>query len=466
MTIRKMGRRVYARGRVLWLRYDDADGETQYRSSGLHVGHEKQAHAMLDEIERQVSGERAHRNPPAKAALTSRGKTVAEFAYEWIAGRQHIAGVSDEESRLKNHVLPLIGSMPIRDVKPRHIRDVVLALRAKHKFLGNGHKTKDGGPEKLAPRTVRSIFAVLHRMFKSAIVEELIETNPVVVEKNILPKNVDKDPEWRAGAVYTREELETLISDPSLPLYRRVMYALEGVAGLRHGEAAGLRWQAYEPDRQPLGKLVVSRSYAKRTKTQVPREMPVHPVLAALLAEWKASGWEAKYGRAPKADDLIVPTETFETRTPTNTYKELLDDLAKLGLRARRGHDLRRTFITLAQVDGARREILNSVTHGRSATDIMSLYTTWPWPALCAEVAKLKLTLRPRVAANLVGITFGDDDDTIQDAIPIDDIAENVSAHAVPSPSGDNRGDSLAELAQTLRDSQEEQRVTKLVLYH
>jgi hypothetical protein len=53
------------------------------------------------------------------------------------------------------------------------------------------------------------------------------------------------------------------------------------------------------------------------------------------------------------------------------------DDLEALGMRHRRGHDLRRTFITLAQVDGARREVLKVMTHGPSADDIVSLYTSF-----------------------------------------------------------------------------------------
>ena len=40
-------------------------------------------------------------------------------------------------------------------------------------------------------------------------------------------------------------------------------------------------------------------------------------------------------------------------RSAQETPKQLHDDLKTLGLRERRGHDLRRTFITLAQVDGA-----------------------------------------------------------------------------------------------------------------
>ncbi len=69
------------------------------------------------------------------------------------------------------------------------------------------------------------------------------------------------------------------------------------------------------------------------------------------------------------------------------------DDLVAIGLRNRRGHDLRRTFITLAQVDGARRDLLKVITHGAAADDIINLYTTFPWPALCAEVAKLAVAL-------------------------------------------------------------------------
>ena len=60
-----------------------------------------------------------------------------------------------------------------------------------------------------------------------------------------------------------------------------------------------------------------------------------------------------------------------------------------LKLRPRRGHDLRRTFITLAQVDVARRDLLETLTRGPRG-DIINGYTTFPWSAFCAEVAKLK----------------------------------------------------------------------------
>lgn len=42
----------------------------------------------------------------------------------------------------------------------------------------------------------------------------------------------DKDPEWRADSVFTRAEVEQIISDPGIPPDRQVVYALELLAGL------------------------------------------------------------------------------------------------------------------------------------------------------------------------------------------------------------------------------------------
>ena len=72
--------------------------------------------------------------------------------------------------------------------------------------------------------------------------------------------------------------------------------------------AAGLRFRHYDPSLQPLGCLLIATSYdTGRTKTKQPRRMPAHPALAAILAEWKLSGWAAMMGRQPTPDDLIVP---------------------------------------------------------------------------------------------------------------------------------------------------------------
>ena len=97
--------------------------------------------------------------------------------------------------------------------------------------------------------------------------------------------------------------------------------------------------------------------------------------------------------REPKSDDLIVPNRDEEHRNPRRSIVRFHYDLEKLGLRKRRQHDCRRTFISLAQADGARKDILRWVTHGPTG-DIMDVYTTLPWEALCTEVSKQRLGIR------------------------------------------------------------------------
>ncbi len=66
-------------------------------------------------------------------------------------------------------------------------------------------------------------------------------------------------------------------------------------------------------------------------------------------------------------------------------------DFAALGWRRRRGHDLRRTFISLARADGARPDVLKLITHGH-AGDMISIYTEMPWEALCEQVVSLRVS--------------------------------------------------------------------------
>jgi hypothetical protein len=112
-----------------------------------------------------------------------------------------------------------------------------------------------------------------------------------------------------------------------------------------------------------------------------------------MLAEWKLKGWTEMMGRRPEPDDLIIPSREGEMRSRHHSRNKLLDDLKRLGMRQRRGHDLRRSFITLARVDGARSDLLQMVTHNPSK-NIIDIYTSMPWPSLCAEVAKLNVQRR------------------------------------------------------------------------
>ena len=205
--------------------------------------------------------------------------------------------------------------------------------------------------------------------------------------------------------MYTREELEKLISCDDLPLDRRVYYALLGLGGLRSSEAAGATWAAYDTKAKPLGRLVVATqaedaTTTRETKTREIRDVPVVPALAKLLAEWKLSGFPMLFGRAPQPEDPIVPSRA-STRDQMRfrskkTVEQLHKDLKRIELRdvpsAR--HALRATFLSLLEIDGANMAIARRATHA-APTDVVGGYIRVRWEDVCREIGKLNVTLRP-----------------------------------------------------------------------
>ncbi len=66
------------------------------------------------------------------------------------------------------------------------------------------------------------------------------------------------------------------------------MYFVLGLAGLRHGEGAALRWGDFDADVKLLGRITVARSRLYQDRRD--EDGPVHPTLAAVLAEWRLQG--------------------------------------------------------------------------------------------------------------------------------------------------------------------------------
>lgn len=373
---------LYARKGRWWLSWF-VHGERFSRSTGLLLEERAKALEAKAQLERELKARKAAQLP---------GKTYRTFAgyrKHWIESRtaMGVGSARDDEVRLR-HARDL-DVLSMEEIRPRHIRDVVLRLRAE---------------KRLAPRTIRHVVGVLHRMFEDAVVDEVVPANPCKLAKGDLPPKMDKSPTWRADAIFSREEVELLLSCDEVPAERRVLYAILFLSGCRIGEVAALRWRSYEPEARPLGRLRVELAYnrkkklTKGVKTDRPRHVPVHPLLAKSLAEWKLWGWGERMGRKPQAEDLLFPAPTGNNLRDPVVHANLLRDLKALEMRPRRTHDARRTFVSLALADGARKDILRWVSHGPTG-DIIDLYTTIPWEALCAEVSKLNI--RPRGAAAL-----------------------------------------------------------------
>lgn len=352
-----------------------SDGSWPERSTGCPDTPEgwRQAERIRADVVRELKAR--------EAATGSTGPvTVDAWATTWLAQRDNRDRANDE-ARLRLHVLPALGAMPLEEVQPRHLADLAREWQGK------------------APRTRRNIYSVTKALFRDARIAGVLSgPDPCILTHRQLGKIKDGPRFVRREAVYTRDELEALISDELVPQDRRVWYGLLGLGILRTGEAAGLRWGKVTPA-EPLGRLVIDKSYDGPTKSGDERWMPVHPTLAALLAAWRLGGWARTFGRPPGPDDLVCPVPPEAKRKGPRRAegamrdknfprKRLIVDLRALGMRHRRAHDLRRTGISLARSAGANADLLERGTHAAPG-EVMDLYTTPEWEALCREVAKI-----------------------------------------------------------------------------
>lgn len=308
--------------------------------------------------------------------------TLAAYAAQWIEQRKRrgVRSVHDDETRLRLHVLPALGKRRIDSIARKDIRELVERLRT----TGT-----------LAPKTVRNVYGVTRTLFRDAMIEELVLIDPCVLPRGALPSPRDPSNSTtrRQPSIFARSEVRMLLKDERVPPDRRTFYALLFLTGMRHGEAAGRRWRDLDEAARPLAALTVATQYlGELLKTKTPRVVPVHPTLKKVLDAWRDGGFEAFYGRRPSADDFIVPSRTGSCRACSTTHRNLQEDCAAMQITGRRTHDTRHTFISLARRDGARKEVLERVTHNARG-DIVDHYTQFDWEPLCEAVACLRLSL-------------------------------------------------------------------------
>ncbi len=428
-----MATHLYARGAKLWCRLKNEDGHWVSKPTPYRVGQDAEAARYVKRAQEKFDQRRS--------GEISAPKTVRAFAAKWIIEREKLdLDWNADESRLRHHVLPVIGDMLIADVRAHHIVALFHEIR-----------TSKG----LAPRTVHNIYSSIAAMFRDAKLLNQVEQTPCELTSRQLGDVTDKDSEWRGGAVFARDEVETIISDLRIPPDRHIVYGLELLAGVRPGEAAALRWRHYDPAITPLGQLLVAHAYSTRknrqkgTKTKSVKYVPVHPTLAEMLAEWRATGWAAMHGREPTPDDLIVPLPPAaiaarRTRTgePFRGYdysgkRWREEDLPALGWRQRRHYDMRATFITLALEDGADPLVIETrVTHTKKTRSAFTGYNRGlQWEATCREVAKLRIARRS--VATVLATLIESSSENVVEAVGVERTSSPTTIRQSP-PSSSN----------------------------
>lgn len=132
----------------------------------------------------------------------------------WEAGLKPSSAVS-EPARIRNHIRPGLGRHQLDDITPTVVQAFVSRLSLK-----------------LAPKTVRNVHGLLHKIMEAAIHARLIRANPAA--HTILPRRIRREMRF-----LTEPEIGRLLANT--PEHWRPLVLLLVTTGLRWGEAVGLR---------------------------------------------------------------------------------------------------------------------------------------------------------------------------------------------------------------------------------
>jgi hypothetical protein len=161
---------------------------------------------------------------PKTSATASAGEVSPMALRRWAelwSNTERDRGVRDwkrNKAWLVELVLPDLGDLLVREIRTPHIVSLFTRLRTTA-------SAATGKPR--APRTMHNIHQVAHRCLADAVLAGHLDHAPESLDERHLGRKLDADPEWRATALFTRDEVQTLISSPRIPWDRRVAYALE-----------------------------------------------------------------------------------------------------------------------------------------------------------------------------------------------------------------------------------------------
>jgi len=219
---------------------------------------------------------------------------------------------------------PAVGREPLQFLSPARLSAVFKKL-----YEGGGAK---GNP--LSPRTVEFARAVLRRAMQDAVMDRLIDANPVVGTKR---PRVGKP----GHATWTGGQLQAYLSHVGETRWSP-LWNLGAATGMRRGELMALRWEDVDLD---AGMVHVEHSVTyqgrKRTtatpKNHERRDVAIDPHTVTALRAWRTrqAGERLAWGEAYR--DVEGLLFTWEHGTPVHP-----DYASKTFIKSQKGSELPR----------------------------------------------------------------------------------------------------------------------------
>jgi len=343
----KNGNRIYevqasnGRGRRVWRTFRP---EPTWSKRTI----ERELQKFAAELEQQLADgevltrEETAQKAAAEAVEAAKIKTFRQYAEAVYLPEK--AAMLAEKTRasytqlLEQHVFPALGHVLLPEITPAMIKALLSSLS-----------------EELAFASVTKVYAVLHNLFKAALLDDTIDRNPMdKVPRPRKSKDAALPTEHKAfTAEETRYILRCLDGEP---LKWRAFILLLIDTGCRRGEACGLQWQSVDFD---TNTITIERNLQYTSERGVYETLPKNgktrviapaPYIMQVLKKHKIAQAEQRLlmgdlwnpGEFP---NLVFTHKDGSHYSQPTIWKEFQDILAAAGLEHHRVHDLRHPYV-------------------------------------------------------------------------------------------------------------------------
>ncbi len=291
--------------------------------------------ARAKHLERLLSLDLVHHNMTLADFI---GVYVAEYLKTSVRKNTRI----NTESKVRRYVIPLLGSIRLRDLKTYHV------VQFNNTML-----------KSTTPVTARNAMVTLKKILRKAVEWEYIDHSPFKSKIPCVPP--------REFPVLELKELFALVD--RLEGRDKIIVALAGFAALRRSEIFGLRWEDID---FKAGTLNLRRQYTAGEILPLKTEksaatIPVWPRLLRMLAEWRLQCGSPDWVFRGPAD--MPASGKYWQNKKWQEIKKTYHLPPQL-----RFHDLRHTFASILLAGGATPGDVQKLLRHSTYSTTMNIY--------------------------------------------------------------------------------------------
>lgn len=262
---------------------------------------------------------------------------------ENVKGSLAVTTVDEYKRVLKSTIIPALGHLKLKDIKPLQVQKFINAL-------SSGEYRLDGKSGGYAPASVKRYYAVLQSVLNNAYQLQLITSNPADSKKVKLPR-IEQETQ-----IYSKDDLAKMLNClDDEPFMWQLYVHLALNTGCRRGELSALCWSSIDFEKaeidisKSLYKLTGKPTDTKDPKNHQKRPVSIPPYCVQMLKEYQIQQLQRrlKLGTAWKGSDFIFTQSNGLPICPTTPTGWFSDFLKKHNLPHIKLHALRHTSATL-----------------------------------------------------------------------------------------------------------------------